>query len=480
VTHTELLLIIAPIVLVVAAIGLSHRRPNVGQPQLSPVSGGRWLGILLAVALVVRVGALLVQPYPDTVVGLIEPSGEVARNIVVHNEWLVVNVNAPTLPPGPLVDPASADYVHSDSHPNFVPLSNEMPGEALILAGLWFILRNFRYIDVQILQILADLVVAYVVYLVAVELFNKRRTALIALSIYALALPVAFRLTLPIYDVWAGFFGPVVLYLILRSRRSNRPWRWYFAVALATGIGVWFRAYLVLIPVAASLALVSTTHWRRPLAIATASVIGAVVLLSPLTVRNAVVYQRFIPANIGFGQVLWEGLGQSLGQPANDFGAHYDDGVTYQQVHAVAPSLRYGTPEYDAFLFHWALSAISQHPVYVGRQMALRLLYETILLHDSPPNLQMVSPRILRLGLTEWMLMDWPLVTLALLGFALTVRQYPRQHLLLGAVLVAGLLVPTTLQFEYRYIAPVYFVYVLWAALAVDWIAARRLRASPS
>lgn len=419
---------------------------------------------------------LVIQPYPDAVVGLTEPSGEVARNIVVHNQWLVVNVNAPfnrlpgwgaKWPAGPLVDPVNADYTYADTHPSFIPLSIELPGEALILAGLWFVFGNFRYIDVQILQIVADLVVSYVVYLLAVELFDKRRVALIALAIYALSLPIAFRLTLPLYDVWAGFFGPVVLYLILRSVRSNRPWRWYLAVALATGLAVWFRAYLVLIPVAASFALLRTWHWRRSLAVAIASVAGAVVLLSPLTVRNAVVYHQFIPANTGFGQVLWEGLGQS----PNDFGAHADDDVTYSQVHAVAPSLRYGTPEYDAFLRDWALSAISHHKTYFVRLMVTKLVKNTILLHESPTSLDLVSPPFLRRGLTVWILMDPVLVTVAILGVALTRRQYPRQHLLLGVVLAAGLLVPTIMLSEYRYVAPVYFVYVLWAALAVDWLA---------
>ena len=81
-------------------------------------------------------------------------------------------------------------------------------------------------------------------------------------------------------------------------------------------------------------------------------------LLVPWTVRNADRFHRFIPIRTGIGQNLWEGLGE--GQ--NNFGAVLDDQVTLNQVHAVRPDLVYGSPAYDSYLEHKAVTAIREHP----------------------------------------------------------------------------------------------------------------------
>jgi hypothetical protein len=171
----------------------------------------------------------------------------------------------------------------------------------------------------------------------------------------------------------------------------------------------------------------------------------------PWTVRNAVQFNRFIPTRVGIGQNLWEGLGEL----PNDFGAKLDDQATARQVALRRPDLRYGTPAYDAYLQHWALTAIRDHPFFFARVMAHRMFDSTVWLRNLQWPYGIVEPL---------------LFIFAVAVVIVTRRRFLRQHLLLAAVPIATLAPYLVLHVEPRYILPGSFVYLIWAALGADLV----------
>jgi hypothetical protein len=208
----------------------------------------------------------------------------------------------------------------------------------------------------------------------------------------------------------------------------------------------------------------------------------AALLLVPWTIRNENVFHRFIPTRIGTGQNLWEGLGEVH----NDFGAVLDDGLTYQQVHAVRPNLAYGSPAYDSFLFSLAKHAIRTHPVFYGKLVLRRLVYSTLLLRNSDWAGTIVPPDQSGVGLASYarhrfgdlliLALEPLLFVVSILTIVLSRRRFGRSHLIGAAIVVATLLPYLFLHFESRYVLPASFMYLLWTALGIDLLVERRQR----
>lgn len=113
------------------------------------------------------------------------------------------------------------------------------------------------------------------------------------------------------------------VFLLARARRDPRVWLGVAAGALI-GISCWLRSNaLLLAPVLAAACFVLFERGRRT-RVAFALATTAAVVILPITVRNAIVYGKFLPISIGSGITLVEGI------------ADYD------------PERRFGMPQYDS------------------------------------------------------------------------------------------------------------------------------------
>jgi 4-amino-4-deoxy-L-arabinose transferase-like glycosyltransferase len=455
----------------------------------------RWLILLVAVAFALRLGFFLADPNPGQNSGLAAEQGGVAHNIVSFGRWFVTdrNPNQPkVVEPHHLVDPSD---VPLDPHPRFAPDVIEMPGLALVEAAAWKITGDQDYGYVQVLQVLLDSLMVPLVFWIGVRLFRRPRAALIAAGLYAVFPPLAALTKIPHLDTWSVFFTVGITALFLRALDAwdgARRWRRLIALGVVTGIGMYFRPGIVLLPLALALASLPSGGWRRSLALGGVPLVLALVFIAPWTVRNAEEFHAFIPTRLAGGQSLWEGLGEVH----NDYGAVLDDVATERQVHRVRPDLVYGTPAYDNYLGNKAKTVIREHPLFYLRVLARRVVVSTVLLRNSNWAETLESPfdytrRTGRsaLGYVTHRPLDalWAL----LIGFlepflfivgvvtaALTWRRYHREHLLLAAVVVATLAPYILLHFEPRYALPASFVYLLLfglaADLSLDRVAARR------
>jgi 4-amino-4-deoxy-L-arabinose transferase-like glycosyltransferase len=447
----------------------------------------KWLIAIFCLAVVLRLAFYAIDPNPYLYAGLSADHGELARNIVTKGEWFVAN-RAPSAPAREaqaerrrLVDPSDLDYSQADRDPKWRPVILEPPGQGVLLAGIWELTGDLDYGYVQILQLLVDAALVFLVFAIAMRLYDRPLAALVAAGLYAVFLPAAHLATIPHLDAWAGIFTIVVTYLFVRAIQASdrRAW-WLAGLGVATGIGAYFRPGLLLVPVALCAAAIPTLGWRRALATAAVPIVLAAALIAPWTVRNYDVFGRFIPLRIGIGQNLWEGLGEV----ENDFGAKLSDSETEAQVARVRPDLRYGTPAYDDFLRDWATEAIRDHPGTYARVLAKRSIQSTVALHNdawvgaTPPRAGSGVAygfdhpwAALKLAISA--LLE-PLLFCVAIASAFWTRALWRQHLLMFSVPIATVLPYIVLHLEPRYALPGSFVYMILVGVGVTRLLERR------
>jgi 4-amino-4-deoxy-L-arabinose transferase-like glycosyltransferase len=313
--------------------------------------------VIVAIAFTLRAATYLGAPKALDGAGLTAQQGEIARNIVDHGTWFVVNPQAFELlkqrqaQEGRLVDPSTVDFSTADRESRAEPVVDQMPGLGLVLAGIWWLTGNKTYALIQWLQILLDTAMVALVYWIGRRLTSSARVGLIAALMYALwagAIVVAKR---PVLDTWAGFFaiGLVAAFIWARERPASR-WR-LVLLGLLAGVGIYFRPFVVLLPIALALVATPGGGWRRKLVWMSVPTVIALLVLAPWTIRNYYEFDRFIPTRTGLGQAVYEGVGGA-----------YSDEEAASHVRENRPDARYGSPAYDDFLLGGAVRAIADDP----------------------------------------------------------------------------------------------------------------------
>jgi 4-amino-4-deoxy-L-arabinose transferase-like glycosyltransferase len=300
-----------------------------------------------------------------------------ARNIVLHGKWFVVNEEALgdfqfiQGEAGRYIDPEEVDYSELDRNATYKPEILEVPGLALPLAGLWWATGNERWSYIQWIQIVLDTGMVLLVYWIGLQLAQQRRVALGAAALYALWPGAILLAKTPSLETWACFVVISALALFLWARDGpSRPAK-LVLIGILIGVGMYFRPFVILLPFALALADVKRTTVRRTLESALVPTLVALVIIVPWTVRNAVEFHRFIPMRVGIGQALWEGLGER----PNDFGAVNDDTAATEWALARRPDLEPSTPAFDDFLLREALAAIVHHPLHYVELVLRRALF---------------------------------------------------------------------------------------------------------
>lgn len=323
--------------------------------------------LVLAVAFGLRAFAYLDAPRSLDGAGLTAEQGEIARNIVDHGNWFVVNRDAFELlkrrqaEQQMLVDPEKVDFSAVDRESTAEPVIDQMPGLGVVLAGLWWATGNKVYAPIQWLQILLDTAMVLVIYWIGARITRNARVGLLAAFLYAVWPGAIVYAKLPVLDTWAGFFtiGCVAAFLWARERPAS-PWGLVLLGVLA-GVAIYFRPFVALVPIALALVATPGGGWRRRLVWVFVPTAIALLMLAPWTIRNYYEFDRFIPARTGLGQAVFEGIGQA-----------YSDEEAASHVQENRPGATYGGPEYDGFLLAEAARAIADDPGWYLRLVAER------------------------------------------------------------------------------------------------------------
>jgi len=264
------------------------------------------------------------------------------------------------------------DYVktgdYTEKEEDFRPfIAYAMPGQGILLAGTYYIFREHRYIYLQIIQAIIDSLSVFMLYSIAKQFFN-RKVGLLAAFLFAVWIPEARLAVSALRDAWMQVLMLTSLYFFLRGMQKERI-LYYLLSGLSIAIGVYFRSEMALLPILYGfIFLLRKRNLKQALYVACIMMFMVLMLLSPWTIRNYVVFHRFIPTNAG----LWMSTWQSFGEFENDFGAILSDEKTYEQMQNAGYDAEFKSVEYDDLFKPKVFGVIKDKPFWYLKIVLLR------------------------------------------------------------------------------------------------------------
>ena len=223
--------------------------------------------------------------------------------------------------------------------------------------------------------------------------------------------------------------------------------------------------------------------------------LGVIVLVSPLIVRNAVAFRAFVPAGLGMGTNLWEGIGET--DRAREFGAVFGDQALIEQERAemgVPPDAKFNLyyPDgvrRDRERARRAMSVIVRNPIWYAGVMLHRMwgmlkvagaplpYYGSAGINVTskktlPPERQggTLSVLVTALGMVQ-SVTRYALLPLAALGILLGARHQRSMTVLLLATIFYYLVPGSVAHTEIRYVLPIHCLLPAFAALTLTYAA---------
>jgi hypothetical protein len=308
----------------------------------------RVVGLLLALALIVRLGYVAATPGYQ--------ANNDAHNYDVHARSIATGQGFARIGSGPSGQTA------------FRP-----PGYPYLLAGVYAVAGverakpETRYLAGRVANALVGTAIVALIGVLSMQLFG-RRVALAAVALGAVYLPLILiggtLMSEPLFT--ALLLG--ALAAAIHHRRSAHRYRWAVVAGVLGGLAILTRANAVILLAPLVIAVWDARpRWSwRALAPPAALVAVALATVSPWTIRNAVVFHSFVPVTTQLGTAL--------------AGTYNEAARTDDQHPASWRSLR-RVPDYQYLIRHWrqipeptlerklraaALRYIEHHPAYVS------------------------------------------------------------------------------------------------------------------
>jgi|GEM_PF-1681063 len=232
------------------------------------------------------------------------------------------------------------EFLAGPNPPSDATILEHPPGYSLFIALVYGVFGENEVF--RIIQILINSFASILVFSIAFRLFNLR-TAVIAGLFIAIAPQFAYYSGIILPDELSVMPILLAVYFLIRAV-SDKKLKMAVLCGVSLGLSCWLRSNALLLPIffaAATLVLLPKEVGIRFALILIASFL---VSISPITVRNYVVFHSFIPLSVGIGTTFVEGLGEydtdgRLGLPSTDEGIMAMD------------SLRAGRPDYYGNLY---------------------------------------------------------------------------------------------------------------------------------
>jgi hypothetical protein len=195
------------------------------------------------------------------------------------------------------------------------------PGYPLLMALVYKLAVNSDT-ALRFVQVVFDASAAVLVVLIAAELFSFG-VAVLSGFLVALSPQLAYHSVALLPDPLAA--PPLLLsaYLLVRAYKHPRLLT-LFASGVMIGVSCWFRSNTMLLPLFLCAAMPVLFIKGKRTRFAIALVVGFLLVIIPITVRNAIFFHAFIPLSLSAGITLVEGIGvydkeKRLGLPENDY-----------------------------------------------------------------------------------------------------------------------------------------------------------------
>jgi hypothetical protein len=270
------------------------------------------------------------------------------------------------------------------------------PGYSILLAAIYLVDDDPRPV-LWLVQILCDGVATLLVFAIALELMNWR-VALVAALLAAFSPHLAHYSLILSPDTLAVVPILIAIYFLVRMVKRPRLLT-IVAVGAFIGLSCWLRANaLLLAPFLSVVALPLFPRGKR-LLYSIALMAGAIFVISPITIRNLIVFHCFIPISIASGENLVVGIGDydkegTFGMPRSDRETRLKD-VEWSNRPDYAASLWSPDGVYrDRARFARGVVVIRAHPAwFLGimlRRASFMLRYNDSHAHEWPENTAVV------------------------------------------------------------------------------------------
>ncbi|MBA2734420.1 MAG: glycosyltransferase family 39 protein [Acidobacteria bacterium] len=365
------------------------------------------------------------------------------------------------------------------------------PGYSLWLAFIYSLTGTRSVLVVQSIQLTLDALFVLLIIGVGATAYGWH-AGLVAGVLAALSPLLAFNGATPLADsptAWLVVGGAWML--LLAAKRLS--WRWALGAGLMMGASCWLRANALLLGVwcAIALLLFVQASWRVGLRLSAMFVLGVLLLVAPVIVRNSRAFNAFVPGGMGFGTNLWEGIGET--SRATEFGAIFGDANVIEQERA-----EMGLAPDDPLTLYWpdglqrdrarmrkSLTVIKAHPFWYAGVMARRMTGMLKYAGEPVPymgtaGINVTSGKCLPLawqggiialgvnllGMLQSVL-RYMLLPLMLFGIYLAFRRDWRASAIVLSVILYYLVVGSMLHTELRYGLPMQALLFVFAGLAV-------------
>ena len=165
---------------------------------------------------------------------------------------------------------------------------------------------------VQRVQWILDLLLSlFLITGIAVTAFGWR-AAIAASFLTAFSPLLAMYGAWPSSDALTSWLVLGATWMLLLAAKTSKV-RWAIGSGLLLGAACWFRVNPLFLSVtwAFGLLLFLPTAWRNRVHLSLALTLSSMLLVAPITLRNAIVFHEFLPNGLNVGVNLWEGLGET-------------------------------------------------------------------------------------------------------------------------------------------------------------------------
>jgi len=274
-----------------------------------------------------------------------------------------------------------ATFVTGPNPPSNAEVLSHPPGYPMVLAAVFSTVGESET-AIGIVQIALNSLGSVLIFLIALELFNLS-VAFVAGVLASLSPQIAYNSVMMLPEVTATIPILLAIYLLIKAR--DKP-EFIYAICCGALIGLscWFRANGMFLAVFAGVLALVVIPLGRRLKFSLLLVTAAVLVISPMTVRNAIIFERFIPIGLGAGINLIEGIGDY------DTEKRFSVAATDQGVRDIEV-VEFGRPDYrhehynpdgverEAWRTKRAVEIIKSDPVW----------FAGVVLHRSTMNLRL-------------------------------------------------------------------------------------------
>ena len=353
---------------------------------------------------------------------------------------------------------------------------------------------NHSAYSVQLVQWFLDFVLSFVLITgITVTAFGWR-AALGASLLVGLSPLLALYAAYPSADVPTSWFVLGGNWCLILALKRKSVWFALFAGVLL-GVACWLRVNPLFLCVGWAVALLlftkGTRKWR--LVMGSAVLIGTVVIVSPIVIRNYFSFPDFTPTGGTVGANLWEGLGETELGRANGFEFGDDKLIERERI-------KMGLPVGSRIEAQWpdgirrdrervreSLNFIRQHPIWYAGVMFQRMwgmlkvagaplpYYGTSGINVTakkclPPNWQggAIALGVTVLGMIQ-SVARYLLLPLVVLGVYSALRRNANLACLLLVTVIYYLVPGTVGHTEIRYMLPMHAILIVFAGEGLRW-----------